>query len=52
MIRVDAVWTAGRPLDIRLGTVAALGRVVAVFGSAHPHHAYLFANRRVSVALR
>lgn len=46
MIRVDAVWMAVKPLDMRLGTEAALGRVVAVFGCAHPHHAYLFANRR------
>ena len=48
MIRVDAVWMAVQPLDMRLGTEAALGRVVAVFGSAHPHHAYLFANRRAN----
>ena len=46
MIRVDAVWLAVDPLDMRLGTEAALARVVAVFGAAHPHHAYLFANRR------
>jgi transposase len=32
-------------LRTRLGTEAALARVVAVFGAAHPHHAYLFANR-------
>ena len=34
------------PLDMRSGTEAALARVVHVFGSARPHHAYLFANRR------
>lgn len=48
MIRVDAVWMAVQPLDMRLGTEAALARVVSVFGAAHPHHAYLFANRRAN----
>lgn len=48
MIRVDAVWLAAEPLDMRAGTETALARVVAVFGAARPHHAYLFANRRAS----
>ena len=48
MIRVDAVWMAVEPLDMRAGTEAALGRVVKVFGEARPHHAYLFANRRAN----
>lgn len=48
MIRVDAVWLAVHPLDMRLGTEAALARVVGVFGAAHPHHAYLFTNRRAN----
>lgn len=48
MIRVDAVWLAVQPLDMRLGTEAALARVVGIFGAAHPHHAYLFANRRAN----
>lgn len=30
---------------MRAGTESALSRVVTVFGAAHPHHAYLFANR-------
>lgn len=46
MIRVDAVWLAVQPMDMRAGTETALARVVQVFGAAHPHHAYLFANRR------
>ena len=46
VIRVDTVWLAVEPLDMRSGTEAALARVVRVFGAAHPHHAYLFANRR------
>jgi transposase len=48
LIRVDAIWLAVQPLDMRLGTEAALARVVGVFGAAHPHHAYLFANRRAN----
>ena len=48
MIRVDAVWLAIEPLDMRAGTEAALVRVVNVFGAARPHHAYLFANRRAN----
>lgn len=48
MIRVDSVWLAVEPLDMRAGTEAALARVVNVFGEAHPHHAYLFANRRAN----
>ena len=46
MIRVDAIWLSVQPLDMRAGTDKALARVVAVFGAAHPHHAYVFANRR------
>jgi hypothetical protein len=48
VIRVDAVWMAVQPLDMRVGTEAALARVVGVFGAAHPHHAYLFTNRRAN----
>ena len=48
MIRVDAVWMAIEPLDLRAGTEAALTRVVSVFGAARPHHAYLFTNRRAN----
>lgn len=39
---------AAQPLDMRIGSEAALARVVSVFGAAHPHHAYLFANRRAN----
>jgi hypothetical protein len=48
VIRVDAVWLAVDALDMRSGTESALARVVNVFGSARPHHAYLFANRRTN----
>ena len=45
VIRVDALWLATEPLDMRAGTETALARV---FGAARPHHAYLFANRRAN----
>jgi transposase len=48
MIRIDAVWLATEPMDMRAGTDTALARVVGVFGAAHPHTAYLFANRRAN----
>ena len=46
MIRIDAVWMATGALDMRAGPDTALMRVVRVFGSARPHHAYVFANQR------
>jgi transposase len=46
MIRVDALWLAVQPLDMRAGPDRVLAQVVRVFGQARPHHAYLFANRR------
>ena len=48
MIRIEAIWLAVNPLDMRAGTETALARVVDVFGAARPHHAYLFANRRAT----
>jgi len=48
VIRVDGLWLAVEPLDLRAGTEAALARVVAVFGAARPHQAYLFTNRRAN----
>ncbi len=48
MIRIDAVWLATEPMDMRAGTDTALARVVKVFGAAHPHQAYLFSNRRAN----
>lgn len=43
MIRVDAIWLATEPMDMRAGTETALARLVAVFGAAKSHYAYLFA---------
>lgn len=48
MIRIDAIWLASAPLDMRCGSNSVLARVVQVFGSAQPHHAYLFANVRAN----
>ena len=48
MIRIDAVWLAVEPLDMRSGPQTALARVVSVFGAARAHHAYIFANRRAN----
>jgi transposase len=48
MIRIDTVWLATQPLDMRAGIDSALGRVIKVFGAAHPHTAYLFANTRAN----
>ncbi|MBF6037323.1 IS66 family insertion sequence element accessory protein TnpB [Pseudomonas sp. P154a] len=45
MIRIDSIWLVTQPTDMRAGTDTALARVVAVFGAAKPHCAYLFANR-------
>ena len=49
VIRIDAVWLATEPLDMRAGIDSALARVVKVFGAAHPHSAYLFANQRANL---
>ena len=46
MIRIDAVWLAISPVDMRAGADRLLARVVQVFGAAQAHHGYLFANAR------
>lgn len=46
MIRIDAVWLAVEPVDMRAGIEGLLARVVQVFGAAKSHHGYLFANAR------
>jgi len=48
MIRIDSIWLANEPMDMRAGTETALAKVIAVFGAAQPHCAYLFANRRAN----
>lgn len=46
MIRIDAMWLAVEPVDMRAGADRLLARVVQVFGVAQAHHGYLFANAR------
>jgi transposase len=46
VIRIDAVWLATQPVDMRAGADRLLSMVVAVFGSAQVHHGYLFTNAR------
>lgn len=46
MIRIDAMWLASAPVDMRAGTERLLAAVVQVFGAAQAHHGYLFANAR------
>jgi transposase len=46
VIRIDAVWLAVEPIDMRAGADGLLARVVQVFGAAKSHHGYLFANAR------
>jgi transposase len=48
VIRIDAVWLAVQPIDMRAGADRLLARVVQVFGAAQAHHGYLFANARVT----
>jgi transposase len=45
-IRIDAMWLATEPTDMRAGADRLLAAVVQVFGAAHAHHGYLFGNAR------
>ena len=46
MIRIDAIWLAVEPVDMRAGAERLLARVVQVFGASRAHHAYVFSNAR------
>jgi transposase len=46
VIRIDALWLAVEPIDMRAGIDGLLARVVQVFGAAQSHHGYLYANER------
>jgi transposase len=48
VIRIDTVWLAVDPIDMRTGVDRLLASVVQVFGAAHAHHGYLFTNARAS----
>ena len=41
MIRIDALWLATQPTDMRCGADTLLARVVQVFGCAQAHHGYI-----------
>ncbi len=46
MIRIDDVWLALQPVDMRAGPDRLLAKVVQVFGAAQMHRGYLFGNAR------
>jgi transposase len=46
VIRIDVLWLAVEPVDMRAGAERLLARVVQVFGAAQAHQGYLFANAR------
>ena len=48
MIRIEAMWLAIEPIDMRAGADRLLASVVQVFGAARAHHGYLFTNARAS----
>lgn len=48
MIRIDRVWLATEPLDMRAGMDTVLACVVKRFAMAQPHTAYLFLNKRAN----
>jgi transposase len=46
VIRIDAMWLASAPVDMRAGADRRLAAIVQVFSAAQAHHGYLFANAR------
>ena len=48
MIRIDSMWLAVEPIDMRAGPERLLMSVVQVFGAAQAHHGYIFANARAT----
>lgn len=46
VIRIDQIWLAVDPVDMRSGMDKLLSTVIEVFGASQPHHAYVFTNRR------
>ena len=48
MIRIDCLWLAAQPTDMRAGADRLLARVVQAFGAAQAHHGYLFTNARAT----
>lgn len=48
MMRLDEIWLAREPLDMRAGPDTALARVIHSFGVAKHHTAYVFANKQAN----
>jgi len=48
VLRIDEIWLAREPLDMRCGPETTLARVIQAFGAAKPHCAYVFANKRAN----
>jgi len=48
VIRIDALWLAVQPFDMRAGADRLLAHVVRVFGCAQAYHGYVFANARAT----
>ena len=48
MIRINQLWLADEPLDMRAGAERLLARVVQVFGCAQARYGYVFANARAT----
>ena len=48
VLRIDEIWLAREPLDMRSGPETTLARVIQTFGAAKPHCAYVFANKRAN----
>ena len=46
MIRIDEIWLATQPMDMRAGMDTVMAQVVRAFGYIKPHCAYLFCNKR------
>lgn len=48
MIRIEMIWLATKPLDMRAGPDTLLAHVVKRFCAAQPHTAYIFLNKRAN----
>jgi hypothetical protein len=52
VIRIDSLWLAVEPADMRADGERLLASVLQVFGSAQAHHGYLCANARTTASDR
>ena len=46
MIRIDEIWLATQPMDMRAGMDTVMAQELRAFGYVKPHCAYLFCNKR------